>query len=296
MPRKSACGTVWSTKRWRSSSFDRILIFHCADCALCTELASGGPNIISDGHHQRLSASCAIAFCSGVPAAELHHDVEALPLVEALFLADADHRARIRAERAAAQRNLVHDRRAVDQPADRADVGPGQRRIVEDARILGLAGMQVGDQLVARHAERLGRAVEIEPVARFVLDLGHQDRLALQGRRARDPVALGQHADDLRVRMLRNLPDQRLAIGLGHPVLGLDLDVGVDSRLERALLRRHLLDANGASWRRCRPSARTSPVLLAASDPVLAAGELKRYTFAMIMAISVSDGVGWRRR
>ena len=53
--------------RCRNSSFDRILIFHCADCALCTEFASGGPNIISDGHHQRLSASCAIAFCSGVP-------------------------------------------------------------------------------------------------------------------------------------------------------------------------------------------------------------------------------------
>ena len=31
--------------------------------------ASGGPNIISDGHHQRSSASCAIAFCSGITAA-----------------------------------------------------------------------------------------------------------------------------------------------------------------------------------------------------------------------------------
>ena len=82
----------------------------------------------------------------GRAPAQLHHDVEALALVKALFLADADHRARVRAERAAAQRNLVHDRRAVDQPADRADVGPGQRRIVEDARVLGLAGVQVGDQ------------------------------------------------------------------------------------------------------------------------------------------------------
>ena len=33
------------------------------------ELSSGGPNIISDGHHQRFSASCAIRFCSGVPLA-----------------------------------------------------------------------------------------------------------------------------------------------------------------------------------------------------------------------------------
>ena len=40
---------------------------HCADCALLTDSASDGPNIISDGHHQRFRASCAIAFCSGVP-------------------------------------------------------------------------------------------------------------------------------------------------------------------------------------------------------------------------------------
>ena len=45
---------------------------HCADCALLTDSASDGPNIISDGHHQRFSASCAIAFCSGVP---LHSDI-----------------------------------------------------------------------------------------------------------------------------------------------------------------------------------------------------------------------------
>ena len=77
-------------------------------------------------------------------------------------------------------------------------------------------------------------------MAAFVLDLGHQDRLALQRRRAGDPVALGQHADDLRMRVLRYLPDQRFAVGLGHPVLGLDLDVGVDARLERALVVRHV--------------------------------------------------------
>jgi hypothetical protein len=43
------------------------LIRHCADWALLTDSASDGPNIISDGHHQRSTASCAIAFCSGVP-------------------------------------------------------------------------------------------------------------------------------------------------------------------------------------------------------------------------------------
>src|SRR5450830_128804 len=70
-PRYSAWGTVWSTMRWRSSSFENSLMRHCADWALLTDSASDGPNIIRDGHHQRLRASCAIAFCSGVPLARL---------------------------------------------------------------------------------------------------------------------------------------------------------------------------------------------------------------------------------
>src|SRR5262249_32498037 len=37
------------------------------------------------------------------------------------------------------------------------------------------------------------------------------------------------------------LPHERLAIGLGHPVLGLDAHVGVDAFLERALLGPELL-------------------------------------------------------
>ena len=41
--------------------------------------------------------------------------------------------------------------------------------------------------------------------------------------------------------VLGDLPDQGLAIGLRHPLLGLDLDVGIDAVLEGALLGRHLL-------------------------------------------------------
>src|SRR6185369_2969782 len=55
-------------------------------------------------------------------AAERHHDLKALALVEGFFLADADHGPRIGTVRATTQRDLVHDRRAIDQPADRADV------------------------------------------------------------------------------------------------------------------------------------------------------------------------------
>ena len=45
----------------------QIFIFHFMLCSLCIESLSCGPNIIRLGHHQRLMASCAIAFCSGLP-------------------------------------------------------------------------------------------------------------------------------------------------------------------------------------------------------------------------------------
>jgi hypothetical protein len=68
--------------------------------------------------------------------------------------------------------------------------------------------VQLVEQLVAAGAERLRGAVQVEAVAGLVLHLGHQDRLAAQGRRARDPVRLRLHADDFRVRVLRHLADQ----------------------------------------------------------------------------------------
>src|SRR5580692_2068545 len=80
-------------------------------------------------------------------AAEREHDFEALALVETLLLADAHHGARIRPVGAAADRDLVHDRRAIDQPADGADVRPGEGRVVEDARVLGSPRQQLRDQL-----------------------------------------------------------------------------------------------------------------------------------------------------
>ena len=66
-PSFSACGTVMSTNRCRSSSLVCRLIRQRIDCSVFGDSASGGPNIISDGHHQRLVASCTISFCAGVP-------------------------------------------------------------------------------------------------------------------------------------------------------------------------------------------------------------------------------------
>ena len=101
---------------------------------------------------------------------------------------------------------------------------------------LALPAQQIGDHLVARDAERFRRAVQIQTVTGLVLNLGQQNRLALQRRRPGQPVALRLHADDLGVRVLRNLPDQRAAVRLGHPVLGLNLLFGIDARLERVEL------------------------------------------------------------
>ena len=167
-----------------------------------------------------------------MPRAQRHHDLKTLALVKGFLLADADHRARIGTVGTAAQRDLVHDRRAIDQPADRADIGPGQRRIVEDRGIFCLARQHQVDQLFARGAERLGRGIEIKPVAAFVLHFRQQRRLAAQRRRAGDPVAFGQHADDFGMGVLRDLPRQRLAIGRGHPVIRLDALFGIDARLK----------------------------------------------------------------
>src|SRR6266704_3298415 len=64
------------------------------------------------------------------------HDFKALTLMEAFLLTDADHGPRIRTVGTATEGYLIHDRRAIDQPADRSHIGPGQSRIVEDARVL----------------------------------------------------------------------------------------------------------------------------------------------------------------
>ena len=76
---------------------------------------------------------------------------------------------------------------------------------------------------------------------RLVLHLGEQDRLPLQCRCAGDPVSFRKLSDDLGMRVLSDLADQRLAVAIGHPILWLDLLSAVDALLKSALLRGHLL-------------------------------------------------------
>ena len=104
--------------------------------------------------------------------------------------------------------------------------------VVEDGAVLGLAGVKVVEELVAGGAEGFGGGVEVEAVAGFVLDFGEEDGFALEGGGAGDPVAFREHADDLGVGVLGDLADEGFAVGVGHPVLGLDADFGVYTGLE----------------------------------------------------------------
>ena len=171
------------------------------------------------------------------------HDLEPLSLVKAFFFADAHHRPGIRPIAALAQRHLVHDGRPVDEPAYCAHVRPSQGGIVEDGAVFGLAYMQVVQHFFPGHAQRLGGRVEVEPVPCFILHLGQKNGFALQGRRPGNPIAFGQHANNFTVGMLADLPNQRLAVSIGHPIFGLDLllfcNVGFKACLQVHFYRTH---------------------------------------------------------
>ena len=164
-----------------------------------------------------------------------HQALKALALVEAFLFANSDHGAGIGAIRAAAQGNLVHDGGAVHQPPNHAHIGPQHGGVIEDAAVFGAAGVQGVQHLVAAGSQGFSGAVEVKPVAAFVLYFGNQDGLALEARCAADPVALGLHANDFRMRVLADLSHQSFAVGLGHPVLRLDLAVCVHHRIKARL-------------------------------------------------------------
>src|SRR5690625_1314205 len=95
-------------------------------------------------HHQRREVPpvhrvlCHLLLLRSTPG-KGEEDLEALALVEGLFLTDPHHRPTVWPVGGAAQRHLVADRRAIDEPADRPHVGPGGRVVVEDRGVTGLA-------------------------------------------------------------------------------------------------------------------------------------------------------------
>jgi hypothetical protein len=141
---------------------------------------------------------------------------------------------------------LGDDRRGVDEPGDHSDVAPRARLVVEDVVELRLPGDEVVQALLPWLAEILDDAVNELRVADLVLHLRREGELSLQGRRAQDPLALGQHAHELRVPVHLDELDEALAVLVRHPVARLDLPARLDVLLEL-----------GLASRRHRPSNRT---------------------------------------
>ncbi len=100
--------------------------------------------------------------------------------------------------------------------------------------------MEQLDQLVPADAEGFSRTVEVKAMACLILNLGEQDRLALECRRTGYPIAFRQLADNFRMSMLTDLTDQGLAIAFRHPVRGFDFLTTVNAFLKGSFLVRHL--------------------------------------------------------
>ncbi len=93
---------------------------------------------------------------------------------------------------------------------------------VENAGILGLSGVQLGQHFIAADAQCFGGGIQVEAVAAFVLYFGQQDQFGAQGWRARHPVAFGLHPDYFRVGMLADLSDEVCPVAIGHGVARFD--------------------------------------------------------------------------
>jgi hypothetical protein len=59
--------------------------------------------------------------------------------METFLFANANHGAAVWAVACALQRNLIHNGSAVDQPTNSTDIRPGNRRIIENRRVLGFS-------------------------------------------------------------------------------------------------------------------------------------------------------------
>src|SRR5699024_2736278 len=177
---------------------------------------------------------CHLLLCLGAMR-QFVEDLPALTLVEGLFLTDTHHGAAIRCIRSAAQWNLVNNRSTINQPADCADISPSARRVVEDGGVLSGAIEKLLHHLIAGGAQGFCRGVQVQAVAGFVLDLRHQNGLALERGRAGNPIGFRLHTDDFGVSVLGYLTHQGLSVGRWHPVGGFDAGVGGDEFIEKLL-------------------------------------------------------------
>ncbi|SVK54472.1 Uncharacterised protein [Acinetobacter baumannii] len=73
-------------------------------------------------------------------------------------------------------------------------------------------------------------------MAGLILHFGQQHRFATQRGGARQPVGFRQHADDFRMGVLADLPNQVLTVSVRHPVFGFDSDIRRDLGVEMLLI------------------------------------------------------------
>ena len=111
--------------------------------------------------------------------------------MKSFFFANTNHRARIGAIRTTTQRNLINDRRTIDQPADHADISPGERGVIENTGVLGLARQKIGRHLIARYTERFSGAIQVQAMTGLILNFCQQYGFALKRGRTRYPIPLG---------------------------------------------------------------------------------------------------------
>src|SRR5947209_8773018 len=163
-------------------------------------------------------------------------DVAAVEDVERLLPADLLHDPRVRRIRALEERLLADDRRGVHEPGDDADVAPRLRRVMEDVVELRLSVDEVGEAALARLPEVLDDAVDELRVPDLVLHLRRQRELALERRRAEDPLALGEDAHELGVRVHLDELDEKPAVLVRQPVGRLYLSARLDVLKKRLLI------------------------------------------------------------
>ena len=98
-----------------------------------------------------------------------------------------------------------------------------------------LPEIEIREALLARLPEVLDDAVDQLRVADLVLHLRGQRELALQRRRAEDPLALGQDAHQLRIAVHLDELHELRPVVVREPIGRLDLAAGLDV-LEKCLL------------------------------------------------------------
>ena len=146
--------------------------------------------------------------------------------------ADLAHRPRVRRIAAVPKGLLGDDGCRVHEPGDHPDIGPARRRVVEDVVELRLPGEEIVEHRLARLAEILRHAVEQLCMPDLVLDLGGERELPAQGRRAHEPLALGEDAHQFAVGVHLDEAQDRRPVLIRHPVRGLHFQPGGDMCLE----------------------------------------------------------------